>query len=182
MAKRHPVEPEWCAHIITKVSRSPSDCAISSTAFDRHRWAFPVLDHDDHFTVTVSCNTYLPTAVLSRRFSRLSDGPRRFLVILIAAGPPTASTCVTIPRTLRLIVPINYTAKAGLRRFPSIRFRRAMALATFPARPINFLLEISVFLLLLVPGIVWAGVKKLLPAKQKSVRGQVVLVSGGVCP
>lgn len=35
----------------------------------------------------------------------------------------------------------------------------------------------TVFLILCVPGILWAGLKKLLPSNQKSVKGQVVLVS-----
>ncbi|VVC43049.1 NAD(P)-binding domain,Short-chain dehydrogenase/reductase SDR [Cinara cedri] len=47
-----------------------------------------------------------------------------------------------------------------------------------PAEPLKFLVEIAVFAALLVPGILLAGLRKLLPARRKSVAGQVVLITG----
>ncbi|XP_026811771.1 short-chain dehydrogenase/reductase family 16C member 6-like [Rhopalosiphum maidis] len=47
-----------------------------------------------------------------------------------------------------------------------------------PADPLKFVLQITVFILLLVPGILWALVKKFIPVKPKSVKGQVVLITG----
>lgn len=49
-----------------------------------------------------------------------------------------------------------------------------------PAEPLKFLVEMALFWVLLVPGVLLAGLRKLLPAKRKSVAGQVVLVSNGV--
>ncbi|XP_015371173.1 PREDICTED: short-chain dehydrogenase/reductase family 16C member 6-like [Diuraphis noxia] len=47
-----------------------------------------------------------------------------------------------------------------------------------PADPLKIVLQLTVFVLLLVPGILWAILKKFIPAKQKCVKGQVVLITG----
>lgn len=46
-----------------------------------------------------------------------------------------------------------------------------------PADPLKIVLQLTVFVLLLVPGILLAILKKFIPAKPKCVKGQVVLVS-----
>jgi len=56
----------------------------------------------------------------------------------------------------------------------------AMAPLPVPKQPLKFVFEMTMFCLLLVPGILWALVKKFMPANQKSVKGQVVLVSNVV--
>lgn len=53
-----------------------------------------------------------------------------------------------------------------------------MAPLPVPKQPLKFVLEMTVFWLLLVPGILWALAKKFMPANQKSVKGQVVLITG----
>ncbi|VVC43046.1 Hypothetical protein CINCED_3A025870 [Cinara cedri] len=48
-----------------------------------------------------------------------------------------------------------------------------------PSQPVKFIFEITFFFLILVPaGILWACVKKCLPVKRKSVKGQVILITG----
>ncbi|CAH1710112.1 short-chain dehydrogenase/reductase family 16C member 6-like [Aphis gossypii] len=53
-----------------------------------------------------------------------------------------------------------------------------MASNNLPVDPLKFVLQITVFSLLLVPGILWAVLKKFIPVKPKSVKGQVVLITG----
>ncbi|KAF0764077.1 short-chain dehydrogenase/reductase family 16C member 6-like, partial [Aphis craccivora] len=53
-----------------------------------------------------------------------------------------------------------------------------MASNNLPADPLKFVLQLTVFFLLLVPGILWAFLKKFIPVKPKSVKGQVVLITG----
>ncbi|XP_050438808.1 17-beta-hydroxysteroid dehydrogenase 13-like [Adelges cooleyi] len=49
---------------------------------------------------------------------------------------------------------------------------------TVPSEPIKFLFELTIFFILLVPSIVWAGVKNIIPAKQKSAKGHVIVITG----
>lgn len=46
-----------------------------------------------------------------------------------------------------------------------------------PANPIKLIFEILLCLLLIIPAVLWATVKLFFRSPQKSIRGQVVLVS-----
>lgn len=53
-----------------------------------------------------------------------------------------------------------------------------MLVNNLPADWIKIVLQLTVFLVLLVPGILWAALKKFIPVKPKSVKGEVVLITG----
>ncbi|VVC43048.1 NAD(P)-binding domain,Short-chain dehydrogenase/reductase, conserved site,Short-chain [Cinara cedri] len=50
---------------------------------------------------------------------------------------------------------------------------------SLPSQPVKFFFELTFFLLvLLVPGILWGCLKNFFPAKRKSIKGQIVLITG----
>ncbi|XP_050532658.1 short-chain dehydrogenase/reductase family 16C member 6-like [Daktulosphaira vitifoliae] len=46
------------------------------------------------------------------------------------------------------------------------------------SQPISLIFELLLFSILIVPSIIFAGIKNLLPAKRKDVKGQVILITG----